>query len=272
MAILIVLSLFNLAWSQESGWQVQVAVGDTTILLLAILWLPLLLQIFALVGGAIRAPWAEFSSPGLEDLLRHISPRMKDEVVGAVNVVLESAATVPGDEAEALQAHQEINQSYRAQLAPEDAKIELMRLAQRYNEVMGFPSGTRRNFLQEAIAGAMRSLALKADIEENTVNEYLRSPHPGLRLVGLSCIDSFDHLGSFDWVLDAIARPLSAFEQANALYAMLRLIPVLTPSQQQRLKDVLLEQRNYDKTQQQWIKPGSDRWEMSDRLLAELEA
>ncbi|MFP4300321.1 MAG: hypothetical protein ACLFT0_21130 [Spirulinaceae cyanobacterium] len=272
MAILIVLSLFNVAWDRETGWQIEVAVSQTTILLLLIVWLPVFLQVFALVGGAIRTPGAEFTSPGLEDLLRQISPKTKDEIVGAVNVVLENAATIPEDRREALQAHQEINQQYRAPLDRTDAKTELMGLAERYNYLMSLPSGTRQNFLQEAVAGAMRSLAVKADIEDAEIRDYLRSRHPGLRLVGLSAIDNLAHIGSFDAILSAIAHPISPFEQANALSAMQRLIPMLNPTQQERLREVLLQQRNYNKEKQQWIKPGSDRWEISDRLLAELNA
>ncbi|MFP4007604.1 MAG: hypothetical protein ACLFV6_06280, partial [Spirulinaceae cyanobacterium] len=167
---------------------------------------------------------------------------------------------------------QEINQQYRAPLDETDAKIELMRLAERYNYLMSLPSGTRQNFLQEAVAGAMRSLAVKADIEDAEIRDYLRSRHPGLRLVGLSAIDNLAHIGSFDAILSAIAHPISPFEQANALSAMQRLIPMLNPTQQERLREVLLQQRNYNKEKQQWIKPGSDRWEISDRLLAELNA
>ena len=272
MALLIVLSLFNIAWSQETGWQIQITVSQTTILLLLIVWLPVFLQVFALVGGAIRTPGAEFTSPGIEDLLRQISPKTKDEIVGAMNVVLENAATTPEDRNEALQAHQEINQQYRAPLDETDAKTELMRLAERYNRLMSLPSGTRQNFLQEAVAGAMRSLAVKADMEDAEISDYLRSQHRGLRLVGLSAIDNLAHIASFDGILDAISHPVSPFEQANALSAMQRLIPMLDPTQQQRLKDVLLQQRNYSKEKKQWIKPGSDRWEMSDRLLAELNS
>gem|GEM_PF-5580361 len=272
MALLIVLSLFNIAWSQETGWQIQITVSQTTILLLLIVWLPVFLQVFALVGGAIRTPGAEFTSPGIEDLLRQISPKTKDEIVGAMNVVLENAATTPEDRNEALQAHQEINQQYRAPLDETDAKTELMRLAERYNRLMSLPSGTRQNFLQEAVAGAMRSLAVKADMEDAEISDYLRSQHRGLRLVGLSAIDNLAHIASFDGILDAISHPVSPFEQANALSAMQRLIPMLDPTQQQRLKEVLLQQRNYSKEKHQWIKPGSDRWEMSDRLLAELNS
>lgn len=272
MAILIALSLFNVAWSQETGWQIQVAVSQTTILLLLIVWLPVFLQVFALVGGAIRTPGAEFTSPGLEDVLRQIAPKTKDEIIGAMNVVLENAATTPEDRTEALQAHQEINQQYRAPLDETDAKTELIRLAERYNYLMSLPSGTRQNFLQEAVAGAMRSLCIKADLDDTEISDYLRSRHPGLRLVGLSAIDNLAHIESFDAILDTISHPISPFEQINALFAMQRLIPLLNPTQQQRLKDVLLQQRNYNKQKQQWIKPGSDRWEMSDRLLAELNA
>lgn len=266
MAILVMLSLFQIAWNRETGWQIQIVVSQTTLLLLLITWLPVFLQVFALVGGAIRTPGAEFTSPGLDDLLRQISPKTKDEIVGAMNVVLENAATTPEDRREALQAHQEINQQYRAPLNKSDAKTELMRLAERYNQLSSLPSGTRQHFLQEAVAGAMRSLCLKADLDDTEIRDYLQSRHPGLRLVGLSAIDDLAHITSFNGILDRISQPMSPFEQMNALSAMQRLIPVLNPTQQQRLKDTLLEQRNHN------IKPQSDRWEMSEELLANLKA
>jgi DNA-binding CsgD family transcriptional regulator len=268
------LSLFRVTWTQADGFSVTFGVSGMTVLFLAVIWLPAFLQIFAIVGGAIRTPAGELSSPGIEQLLPLVDPETKDEAFGALKVIFEGAEeSAPLEQRlDVRQIHQKLNEEYASTLSPEHARRELNQLAQRFQELREAPSGTRRNFLMEAIAGATRALVSKAKLSDREIETHLQSEHQGQRVVGLSCLEVLREVEHFNGALEIIANPKSAFEQAYALRVVEKLLPYLTPNEKQRLRQVLQRQREFDVAKYQWIKPGSDRWTISDRILATLDA
>lgn len=270
---LAILSLFDVSWTQASGLAYSFRVTNTTVLFLAVVWLPALLQIFALVGGAIRTPAGELSSPGIEQLLQLVDPETKEEAIGALKVVLERAEeSVPlAKRLEVRQAQQQLDEEYLSTISSEQARQELNHLAQRYQKLREAPSGTRRNFLVEALAGVMRALTPKAQLSEAEINAHLQSQHQGQRIVGISSMEALQDPKYFELALEVIAHPKSAFEQTYALRAVEKMLPNLAPNEKKRLRQVLEKQRDFDPTKQQWIKPGSDRWSISDRLLSALD-
>ncbi|NEO82658.1 MAG: hypothetical protein F6J87_00070 [Spirulina sp. SIO3F2] len=267
--VLAILSIFDLTWTSQAGLSIQMQVSNTTVLILAFMWLPAVLQLFALVGGAIRAPGAEFSSPGLEQLLQAVMPEAQDEVMGAVKVVLEDVKETasPQHRQELQQVERQLDEQYE-DLTPVEARQALQHLARRYQALQDGPRGVRRNFLMETVAAAMQSLVPPAKISDVEIQNYLQSSEHGDRLIGLACVMDQQGIGHFEPVLNAIAHSGSAFEQLHALRIMERMLPTLPTEHRDCLRQVLNQQRDYDEQQGQWIRPDSDRWLVSEKLLA----
>lgn len=269
--LLAFLSLFQVSWTEDGGFVFNFGVQNTTVLLLAAVWLPAGIKLLALVGGRVDTPTGGFSTGGLEGILQAIAPQTRDEVVGAFKVVLEDAEeTAPYRERGQLrEIREQLVEECCDPISPERAQQDLDKLADRYQALQEeYPSGTRRNFLFEAVAGGMRSLVDSANLSESEIFAHLQSQHQGQRLVGLSCLAKMQETEKyFSPVLAAIASPDSAFEQMSALRVAEEMLPHLPAQQKQRLKRAIEQQRDYDESKNQWIKRGSERWAICDRLL-----
>jgi len=125
------------------------------------------------------------------------------------------------------------------------------------------PRGPRRTAVLETLIGKVPHAALPS-VE---IDAALRSDDEGDRVVALSQLERSGDARHFDLALEAVAHSLSAFEQYHALVAMHAMLPHLTAPQRNRLREVLRVQRDYDERRKQWIKPNSDRWHLSERLL-----
>ncbi|MEA5471742.1 hypothetical protein [Spirulina sp. 06S082] len=274
MLLLAFLSLFEIGWTGENGFIFNFGVQGTTVLILTAIWIPAGIKLFALVGGRIDTPSGVFSSRGIEGILQTVTPETCDEALGALKVVLEDAEeTAPYRQRGQLrEIREQLTEEYGDRVSPERARQDLAKLADRYQTLQEeYPSGTRRNFLFEAVAGGMRALVSSANLSESEILAHLQSQHQGQRLVGLSCLAKMQATEAyFSAVLAAIASPDSAFEQMNALRVVEAMLPHLPPQQKQRLKRAIEQQRDYDESKYQWIKRGSERWMICDRLLPEL--
>ena len=268
------LSLFRVGWTGENGLTFSFGVQNATVLLLAAVWIPAGIKLLALVGGRIDTPTGGFSTRGLEGILQAIAPETRDEVLGAFKVVLEDAEETASyrQRGQLQEIREQLAEECSDRLSPERARQDLAKLADRYHTLQEeYPSGARRNFLFEAVGGGMRSLVTSANLSESEIVAHLQSQHQGQRLVGLSCLAKMQETEDyFSPVLAAIASPDSAFEQMSALRVVEAMLPHLPPQQKQRLKRAIEQQRDYDESKHQWIKRGSERWAICDRILAEM--
>ncbi|GCE27550.1 hypothetical protein KDA_30340 [Dictyobacter alpinus] len=63
-----VLRTFNITWNNApKGLAIAFQITPTTALSFALLWLPALLRIFTLLGGGLKTPAGELSSPGIKE-------------------------------------------------------------------------------------------------------------------------------------------------------------------------------------------------------------
>ena len=69
----------------------------------------------------------------------------------------------------------------------------------------------------------------------------------------------------FELVLESIRKSRSAFEQYQGLQAAERILPLLNADQKKELVEVLEDQRSG--APGKYIKEGSDRWFLSNRIL-----
>src|SRR5438477_13212007 len=70
--LFVLLSVFDLSWTGKTGFSLSFQISSTTAIFLALMWLPALLKVFALVGGGIKTPAGEITGLGMTDLLQSL--------------------------------------------------------------------------------------------------------------------------------------------------------------------------------------------------------
>ncbi len=218
----------------------------------------------------------EITTPGIgslaQSLVQHADRETKDEIGGTlIGLATRAEQRAPLDQqAEVRQVRQELEEEYASWIPSEQTRREMDQLAQRYKELrQSMSAGTQRTIEMDSLAGRMRALAPRAALSSGDINDYLQSGDEGRRLLGLSILEWTGDVSHFNQVLPVVeGGSKSAFEQHHALRAMEKMLPSLNSTDKRRLREVLNKQREYDEAKKQWIRRGSDRWRLSERLLS----
>ncbi len=266
--IFIFLSAFEVNWNKELS--VKFHVTTNTAIFLALLWLPSILKIFALTGGAVKTPAGEITGSSMMPMLQSLTADTLGFLIEQTKLAEEVAP--PQQQLEMRQMRHEWQKAYTARVPAAESQQQMERLAERYKEIRtSMPTGAQRTFEMESITGRMRALAPEVNYSVKQVSDLLRSHDQGKRLQGLSIAEwSCDPI-YFDLILHIIANSQTAFEQTCALRAMSKIASKLELEQKRDLKKVLLEQRNFNEEEKRWIKQNSNRWFLSERLLSAIE-
>jgi hypothetical protein len=263
--------MFNFSWSPTRTFLLTFQVTNTTAIFFALIWLPVLLNVFALLGGGVKTPAGEVSSSGLGEILKSLN-------TDTLGVIIEDTApsekrTYTDGQEELQKIQQEAQEVYLARISPQDARQELLSLATRYNEVRSTLSpGSERSLQMRSITGRMRSLAPLAGFTGDEITAFLQSSDKGKRLLGISIARVIGSSQYFDAVLAIISNSHSAYEQYHALAAMNDTSYVLNHEQRARLTEVIKQQRDYNPENKQWIPPNSDRDMLSAQILSSIQA
>jgi len=268
--IFIILSMFTVSWAPSKEASASFQVTGTTAIFLALLWLPSLLRVFALAGGGIKTPAGEINTgEGIDKLLTLLKQDTLGILISETTTAEERAA--PGEKAKAGELRQQLETAYVSRIPMGQINNELAQLVEQYKQVRAsMPSGDERTFQMESIVGRMRAIISQTKLSLNEIDAYLRSDDIGERLLGLSYVQSSGDERHFEQVAQIIGDPQSAFEQYQALRAVLETISHLNKSQRLALREILTKQRNYNENKGQWIKRGTDRYWLSNRILDRL--
>lgn len=274
--IFIFLSAFEINWNKELS--IKFHVTTNTAIFLALLWLPSILKIFALTGGAVKTPAGEITGSSMMPMLQSLTSDTLGFLIEQTKLAEEVAP--PQQQLEMRQMRHEWQKTYAARVPASESQQQMERLAERYKEIRtSMRPGAQRTFEMESITGRMRALAPEVNYSVKEVTDLLRSHRDssgvshdqGKRLQGLSIAEwSCDPI-YFDLILHIIADSQTAFEQTCALRAMSKIVSKLELEQKRDLKKVLLEQRDFNEEQKRWIKHNSNRWFLSERLLSAIE-
>jgi hypothetical protein len=265
-----VASLFQIEHSAHGGLAVQFHVTNTTVLLLALAWLPALLAVIALAGGGLKTPAGEATTSGLLQVLQVLDVTARQAILPPLVAGLEQAeATIQPSERDQVRT---LRQAAEGELAalPVDAQAarqELDRLAVAYDDIRAQePSGRARTMNMSELVVRARALAVKARLSEQELLErctrFGEAPQ-GERIVTLTLIEELHKRDCFPAVLDGIGNSRSAFEQYRALRVAQRLLPSLDDTQRAHLLRVIDEQRG----QGGYISPGSDRLPLALQII-----
>ncbi|MBW4565462.1 MAG: hypothetical protein KME32_31130 [Mojavia pulchra JT2-VF2] len=267
-SIFILLSTFQINGGEKLTFKFEVT--NTTAIFLALLWLPSVLKIFVLTGGALKTPVGEISSSNMMPMLQSLTGDTLGFLIEQTKLAEDVAA--PQQQMEMRQIRQEWQKVYASRIPLSEARQQIESLSQRYKELRSsMPSGAKRTFEMESIAGRMRALAPEVNFSEEEVNHLLKSKDQGKRLLGLSVAEWSGNPNYFYAILYIISDSETAFEQTCALRAMEKMVTHLNTQQKQDLLSVLIHQRNFNESEKCWIRPNSNRWALSDRLLTALE-
>lgn len=228
------------------------------------------MKIFALSGGAVKTPAGEIDSSGMMPMLKSLTGDSLGFLIEQTKLAEEVAP--PQQQLEMRQIRHEWQKVYANSVPSEEVQMQLLSLAQRYKEIReSMPYGAQRTFEMESIAGQMRALASEVKFSVQEVKNLLQSHDQGKRVLGLSIAEKSQEAIYFDDILHLINYSETAFEQTCALRAMEKIVSKLDTQQKQYLQKTLLEQRDYNQEKKHWIKPESNRWLISGRLLSALQ-
>ncbi len=270
-----VASLFRIARGTSGGLAVEFHVTSTTVLLLALAWLPALLAVVALAGGGVKTPAGEATTTGLLQVLQVLDVTARQAILPPLVAGLEQAEAVirPGERDQI----RTLRQAAEGELAalPMDAQAaqqELDRLGVAYDTVRAQePSGGARRMHMSELVVRARALAVKAHLTEQELHErcvrFGEAPS-GERIVTLTLIEALHKRDCFPAVLGGIGSSRSAFEQYRALRVAQRLLQSLDGTQRAQLLQVIDEQRGPGG----YILAGSDRLPLADQITGAIAA
>jgi hypothetical protein len=231
--------------------------------LVALVWLPALLGVFAVAGGGLTTPAGEATTGGLLDVLKALDPTTGREVLPSLAATLDRAeATADGaDRAEVQTLRQTVEGALAAALPVDtrQAREELNEAAERYEAIRRTePAGDARTFRLERLLARMRAVAKQARFTVAELDERFAgfdAPPAGQRIVGLALLQALPSGDRYlDVAVQAITGCLSAFEQYHALRAAQGMLPALDAEHRRRLAAAIQSQRE----EGGHIRPGTD--------------
>ncbi|NMG20676.1 hypothetical protein [Brasilonema bromeliae] len=267
--ILILISTCEIGWSKKELFSFKFRVTNTTAIFLSLIWLPSILKVFALSGGALKTPLGEIGGSGMKTMLESLTGDSLGFLIEQTKRAEEVAP--PKQQEEMRQIRREWQKVYASTVPVSDARQEMEGLAERYKQLrITMSSGPQRTFEMESVTGQMRALAPEVKYSVQEVKDLLQSPDQGKRLLGLSVVEWSGDAIYFDLVLHLISHSETAFEQTSALRSVGKMVSKLDTHQKKNLQAAIIEQRNFNEKEQRWIKPNSNRWVLSDRILSAL--
>lgn len=244
-------SLFQVSRAAGGGFAFEFHVTNTTVLLLAVGWLPALLAVIAVAGGGLKTPAGEATTGGLLQVLQVLDVTAKQAVLPSLVAGLEQAETViqPDERDQVRTLRQEAEGELAAlPLDAQSARQELDALAVAYDAVRAQePPGRARTMQMSSLVARARAAAVNARLGGQELHErctrFGEAP-PGERIVTLTLIEALHKRDCFPAVLDGIGNSRSAFEQYRALRVADRLLPSLDAAQRAQLLQVIDDQRS----------------------------
>jgi hypothetical protein len=140
---------------------------------------------------------------------------------------------------------------------------EVTPIAKQYEDLRTrLPSGPARTIELERLVSNARQRAPESSITRRQCRDLFVDGDEGSRITALGFMQGKTDLADIDVVLEAITNSRSGFEQYHGLELARRLLPNLKDPERRRLTSAIRQQR-----ERGWIKPGTDRWSLSEDIL-----
>jgi|GEM_PF-1639940 len=272
------LSLLEVTRSADGGVTVSLHTTAITAILVGLVWLPFVIKVVALGGGALKTPVGEASTPGLEPWLQ----TAKDAVASGIAAVETAQSGASPTQQPALQQILRELQDKLVDLSTlsttATAKYQtpaglttLHALARTYERLRAtLPSGSQRTFEMTKVTAQARAAAQATPITSADAIELFKEEGDGSRIVALAVMRTRPDPAYLPFILEAIDHSRSAFEQYQALRTAQSLLPILNTEQKQQLAQVIYHQRSGEPRTH--ISRDSDRWAVSDDILGQIQS
>ncbi|WP_153337812.1 hypothetical protein [Nocardioides sp. dk4132] len=211
-------------------------VGSPTLIALGLIWLPMLLKVFALVGGSFKAAGVEAIVPGVLSEADAIELGVRTrQVTGARDEADRAAAAV---ELEDSIARLTLPVLSSGEALPDSVLSQLARSYEHLRREM--PSGAARTSAMTRIVNeaSFRASTAVTDARPKALR-LLRSPAEGDRIVGLALTQETGDREAADDVLRLVTESSTAFEMFHALRAVQEIAPALDSEQRARALSIL---------------------------------
>jgi hypothetical protein len=140
-------------------------------------------------------------------------------------------------------------------------------VARAYEQVRaGMAPGAQRTLEMERLMSHVRREARQSELDASEVRSMFFDGDEGDRVRALALMQGDPSVRDVDVALAGIRESRSAFEQYHALRLAQGMLPSLDARQRQDLAGAIAEQRGRGGH----IAPGTDRWYLSERILADL--
>jgi nucleoside phosphorylase len=148
--------------------------------------------------------------------------------------------------------------------------MQFSALANEYEAIrQRYSPGSARTARMISVAERMLRVANDGPYPAALTSSLFRTKREGYRLAALRLVESRSDTTQLALVLEAIEKPLSAFEQSAALRTTKSLLEKLSASQQQRVRMALLGQMVH--ARDKYLTPNnSDRWALANQILSRL--
>lgn len=240
MLLVAVVAAVNVSRSPAGTYAINFEVDAVSLIALSLIWLPLLVRVFALVGGSLKAAGMEASVPGM----------LSQSDAIAISVQARQVASAGDDTERRLAAH-ELEESVNRLASTEPGvpaldETVLRQLALEYERLRRtLPPGNRRTSAMTRIVNEARTrAALAPQHAQQHARNLLASARPGDRIVGLGLAQETADARSFEAVLRLVCNSASAFEMFHALIALQEMSMGLTPKQRRSARLALEEEQN----------------------------
>lgn len=261
-----VLSCIEASRATNGDWSLGFAVSNTTVLLLALIWVPALVRAIALSGGAVKTPAGEASTGGFLDVLDLLDPAMQREALPSMIAVVEQAeAAAPHDRRAAASDVREQLERELERVEPAGPVIDLLRsYAAAYERIRAaMPPGNERTLRMNQLVVQARAAVAKGTVTAAELRTLFAAGEGG-RVMALAAWQARPELADLASVLDAIGSSRSAFEQYHGLRVAERL--ELSAQEREQLRATLRQQlADPDKG----VAHDRSRYQLIQRLLSD---
>jgi hypothetical protein len=210
-----------------------------TAVFVALIWLPSLLRVVGLAGGAIKTPAGEASTTGLLDVLKSLDPDTKRERLPQVIATLTSPEViVDPDYRPAIRTIRRDLELQLAEATPRRGGIRetLDAYAQEYEQLRReVAPGRERTLQMTTVTAEARAAARTAPLTTADLRNMMSGGRDGERVIALALAQDQADSRLFDVVLDAIVHSRSAFEQYQALGTAFEMAESLDGAQKREL-------------------------------------
>jgi hypothetical protein len=229
---------------ESGGTRWHFAVGATSLIALALIWLPTAVRLISLVGGSVKAGGVEASAAGIlqsqdkliDDLanLRTSTERLGQEMPETAQKVRSIGAEVDKIAARHLPSEETLSDEVLDDLAREYERLR-----------RDMPPGQPRTIRMDKLVNEVRIRAAASPASaRRQAPALLRSSREGDRIVGLALTQGSPGTEFCDDLLRIFSNSASAFEQYHSLRALNEIALILGPEDRARAVSVLEREKS----------------------------